>query len=82
MKFDARRFDEFESLGDLLEEVKSLDRGSGFLERVARCIERAEQLTATDWEARPLRPSFRQWLHDELCQQHEQFIQEQAEQNK
>jgi len=70
MKFDEKRIDEFNTLCNLLEEVKSLNKGSGFLERVARCIERAEQLTATDWETR--RKSFRQWLRDGLCEMHQQ----------
>jgi hypothetical protein len=54
------RINELKHLISLLDEVKSIDRGSGVIKRLQKCERLAEVLTKTDLEN--LRKSFVQFL--------------------
>lgn len=59
--WDNSRCDELRALELLVREVKSINSGSHCLERIARCIELATQIDATDYTTG--RDGFVRWLH-------------------
>lgn len=53
---------ELDALSTLLREVSTIDRGSGCLQRIAKCIDLAESLSKTDFAT--ARPGFSRWLEE------------------
>lgn len=45
------RCKELGKLERLLADIRELNNGSSFIERVSRCIETANELSTTDWES-------------------------------
>jgi hypothetical protein len=60
--WDSSRCGELDLLERLVREVKAINGGNRCLERIASCIEMAEQLDRTTYE--PVRRSFLSFLND------------------
>lgn len=51
LEWDDSRCDELDQLAQLVREVSNINRGSHCLDRIARCIARAEALDKTDYDS-------------------------------